>query len=189
MKLMRKWALLAPLYEDLDRVKLEIIDNREQFGDTITQLRELEHGVLNGNEMSRDDDEWEFMDAPWTPSQLRRASRNLKAICSEIRRNMPDLSMSDIVIGKARDAIDWTRVSKGTEHEADDTKVRITSMQKKNQNQIKKLSKVKKVTESSQKSLEANRKLCVGMISKADVRTADSWRQVKLMGPHPRHQL
>jgi hypothetical protein len=70
---MKQWALLTPLYDDLDMVKLNIIDNRKQLVDTITQLQELEHGVLIGT--STDDDEWEFMDASWNSAQLSQASK------------------------------------------------------------------------------------------------------------------
>jgi hypothetical protein len=61
MKLMKQWALLTPLYEDLNMVKLEIFDNISQLAETITQLQDLEHGVLVGT--STNDDEWDFLDS------------------------------------------------------------------------------------------------------------------------------
>ena len=61
MKLMKQWALLTPLDEDLNMVKLEIFDNISQLAETITQLQDLEHGVLVGT--STNDDEWDFLDS------------------------------------------------------------------------------------------------------------------------------
>jgi hypothetical protein len=73
-KLRKKWATLNPLYEDLDRVKHEISDNRTQMEGAVAQLRILEKTEL---EQQRDnhDDEWEFMDSSWTPAQLSQASK------------------------------------------------------------------------------------------------------------------
>ena len=89
---MRKWGVLTPLYEDLDMIKLEIVGNRVQLANSITQLHELEHGALTGNGNSTDDDEWEFMDASWTPPQLSRGlygglyGRNQNSCIAHARR-------------------------------------------------------------------------------------------------------
>ena len=80
------------MYEDLDMIKLEIVGNRVQLANSITQLHELEHGALTGNGNSTDDDEWEFMDASWTPPQLSRGlygglyGRNQNSCIAHARR-------------------------------------------------------------------------------------------------------
>jgi hypothetical protein len=45
-----------------------------------------------------------------------------------------------------------------------------------------KLNKIKEINESHQKSLEANRKSCIGMVAKADACTADSMEANKIDG-------
>jgi hypothetical protein len=142
-KLRKKWAALTPLYEDLDRVKHEISDNRIQMEGAVAQLRILEKSEL---EQQRDnhDDEWEFMDSSWTSVQLSQASKNIQKACTAIRRSNPNLTLLDIVIGKAKESIDWTIVSADTGHEPVETRIRITCMWK--DNQIKKLHKTKEVT-------------------------------------------
>ena len=99
------------------------------------------------------------MDASWTPAQLSQASKNMQKACIAIRRANPNFSLLDIVIGKAKETIDWTQVSEDTGHEPAEIRVRITSMWK--ENQIKKQHKTKEVTEARQKSLEAYRKICI----------------------------
>ena len=99
------------------------------------------------------------MDASWTPAQLSQASKNIQKAGIAIRRANPNFSLLDIVIGKAKENIDWTQVSADTYHEPAETRVRITSMWK--ENQIKKQHKTKEVTEARQKSLEAYRKICI----------------------------
>ena len=50
------------------------------------------------------------------------------------------------------------------------------------ENQIKKLNNIKEINESQNKSLEENRKSCIGLIAKADARTADSMEANKIGG-------
>jgi hypothetical protein len=171
----------TPLYEDLDRVKHEISDNREQLEGSVAQLRILEKAEMEQQKDNQiNDDEWEFMDSSWTPAQLSQASKNIQKACIAIRRANPTLSLLDIVIGKAKETIDWTQVCADTDHEPVETRVRITSMWK--ENQIEKQHKTKEVTEARQKSLEANRKICIAAIAKADVTTADSMEANRIEG-------
>ena len=91
-----------------------------------------------------------------------------------------DVPLMDIITGSSRYSIDWTKVCEGTEHTADETKIKITAMWK--EKRIKQLIKTKEIIESQQKTLEADRKLSIGLIAKADVRTTDSMETNKVDG-------